>query len=545
MKDLLKNLSMTRKFLLLITMMLFGFISVTIVSAHYLRTSIVREKEMKTREIVETAGGILQYYDNLAKSGKLSVDSARSAALSVIGALRYGKNEYFWINDMQCRMVMHPLKPELDGKDLTDFKDPQGKRIFFDSTELVKKDGAGFIHYMWPKPGSSTPVEKLSYVEGFAPWGWVIGTGIYVDDVNQVIWQKLEKLIPFVILVMAIITLLSWRVARNITVPVMALSADAERIAAGDLTVETNYQANDEIGQLACSFRKMIANLKELIGKISLSSDLVASAAMQLSSSSTQIATGAEEVAAQAGSVATASEEMAATSSEIANNCGAAAEESKSADNTARGGAAIVDGTIATMQQIAVKVQESSASVARLGSKSDQIGEIIGTIEDIADQTNLLALNAAIEAARAGEHGRGFAVVADEVRALAERTTKATKEIDVMIRAIQHETKEAVSAMEERVKEVGNGCSEAARSGETLCEIQERINAVTMQVSQMATAAEQQTVTTGEISSNILQITQVIQMTAREAQESASSAGQLARLAEELQQLTGRFTLAS
>lgn len=332
-------------------------------------------------------------------------------------------------------------------------------------------------------------------------------------------------------------------IARMIGKPVKILAEEAEKIAGGDLNVVVHHESGDEIGQLADSFRRMVSSLRDLIGKVSQSSELVASAATQLSSAAEQIATGAEEVAAQAGTVATASEEMAATSSEIAKNCGMAAEESRTANDTALNGATVVDGTITAMIQIAEKVKESAMAVGSLGSRSDQIGQIIGTIEDIADQTNLLALNAAIEAARAGDHGRGFAVVADEVRALAERTTKATREIGEMIKAIQSETREVVVAMEDRVRDVETGSSEAAKSGDALKEIQDRINAVSMQVNQMATAAEQQTATTAEITSNIMQITQVVQDTAKGAQESASSAGQLASLAEELQQLIGQFRL--
>jgi methyl-accepting chemotaxis protein len=338
---------------------------------------------------------------------------------------------------------------------------------------------------------------------------------------------------------------LGFFIARMISKPVRALADEAEKIAAGDLNVTVHHESGDEIGQLAESFRKMAANLRDLIGKVAQSSEMVSSAATQLSAASTQIATGAEELAAQAGTVAAASEEMAATSTEIAKNCGMAADESRSANGTALAGATVVDGSITAMLQIAERVKESAKAVESLGKRSDQIGTIIGTIEDIADQTNLLALNAAIEAARAGEHGRGFAVVADEVRALAERTTRATRETGEMIKTIQVETKGAVAAMEERVKEVESGCAEESKSGEALVEIQNRINAVTSQVSQMATAAEQQTSTTAEISSNIQQITQVVRDTARGAQESASSAEQLAALADELQQLVGQFRLTA
>jgi methyl-accepting chemotaxis protein len=206
-------------------------------------------------------------------------------------------------------------------------------------------------------------------------------------------------------------------------------------------------------------------------------------------------------------------------------------------------GAAVVEKTVAVMAQIADKVQESARTVESLGARSDQIGAIIGTIEDIADQTNLLALNAAIEAARAGEQGRGFAVVADEVRALAERTTRATREIGEMIKAIQNETKGAVEAMEQGVHQVENGTVEAAKSGQALQDILQQVNDVAMQVNQIATAAEEQTATTSEISSNMMQITEVVRQTSQGAQESATAAAQLNGSAELLQSLVRQFQL--
>jgi len=234
---------------------------------------------------------------------------------------------------------------------------------------------------------------------------------------------------------------------------------------------------------------------------------------------------------------------MTATSHDIAKNCLFVSEGAQRASRSAQDGALVVDATIAVMSQIAEKVQESSKTVESLGARSDQIGEIVGTIEDIADQTNLLALNAAIEAARAGEQGRGFAVVADEVRALAERTTKATKEISVMIRAIQNETKSAVSVMEQSVRQVESGTMEAARSGSALQDILHQINDVAAQVQQIATAAEEQTAVTSEISSNMIQITDIVQQTARGAHESSMAAAQLSGNAEGLQQVVRRFKL--
>jgi len=331
--------------------------------------------------------------------------------------------------------------------------------------------------------------------------------------------------------------------SRMITRPLVALADDAQQIASGDLTVRIQSGAKDEIGTLASSFNSMTDSLRGAIRQVSDTSSLLSSAATELLATSETISNGADAVASQAQTVATAGEEMAATSNDIANNCQSAAAGALDASNSASDGSVVVDKTVQAMGLIARRVKETADTVARLGQRSDQIGQIVGTIEDIADQTNLLALNAAIEAARAGEQGRGFAVVADEVRALAERTTRATKEISDMIRSIQAETRSAVTVMEEGVHEVAQGTDEAARSGVALQNIMELVNNVSMQISQVATAAEEQTATTNEISQNILQITDVVQQTAQGAKQSEAAAAELSKLAADLEALVRRFKL--
>ncbi|OGU17089.1 MAG: chemotaxis protein [Geobacteraceae bacterium GWC2_53_11] len=340
--------------------------------------------------------------------------------------------------------------------------------------------------------------------------------------------------------------LVGFLVMKSVTVPLSRMLHMLKDIAEGegDLTRRLDTDRRDEFGELSRWFNRFVDNIHSIISQVAGTTGQVSAAASQLQSTAEQIATAAEEVACQSVTVATAGEEMSATSNDISHNCSLASDISNRANLTASGGAAVVQETLVGMENIAKRVQESARTVESLGARSDQIGAIVGTIEDIADQTNLLALNAAIEAARAGEQGRGFAVVADEVRALAERTTRATKEIGTMIKGIQAETAGAVGSMEHGVREVEKGMESSRKSGDALQQIVNAIDEVSMQVHQIATAAEEQTAVTGEISSNIHQITDVVSETARGAHETAAAASQLSSLAMDLQRMVGRFRLA-
>lgn len=380
--------------------------------------------------------------------------------------------------------------------------------------------------------------------------GEVIGV-LYVGEKQSeylAVYDTMKYAVLIVALVLAAaLSGLTFFMVRKALRPLGRMVAMMRDIAQGegDLTARLDIEARDEIGEAADCFNRFVDKLHGVMSNVSGSAHQVAQAAAALHDNVERISSGTQEVASQTTSVATAGEEMSATATEIAGNCLTAAEGANQASETANEGAVIVRETITVMNRIAERVRESAHTVESLGARSDQIGEIVRTIEDIADQTNLLALNAAIEAARAGDMGRGFAVVADEVRALAERTTAATREIGAMIKTIQQETGEAVASMHKGVDEVEQGTMDASRSGEALEGILGKIDALNTQIGQIATAAEQQTATTSEISHNIHGITEIINRTAEGTRETAAAATQLEGLADQLHEMVGRFRLAS
>ena len=346
-------------------------------------------------------------------------------------------------------------------------------------------------------------------------------------------------------IVLALIVATSLMISKRMSTPVHRLIGLTGRVAAGDLTVEIVPESKDEIGNLSATFRDMVENLRKTLGAVQDAAAAVASASAQISSSTEEMASGAQAQTVQTSEVASAVEEMTKTIIENSQNAENTAQTAKQAKEAAANGGAAVTETVRGMQEIAAVVQASAATVKELGTSSDQIGRIIGMIDEIADQTNLLALNAAIEAARAGEHGRGFAVVADEVRKLAERTMRATKEVGVTIQQIQRDTISAVQTMERGTETVEIGIRRADRAGASLTEIVTVFQDVMERVSQIAVASTEQSTASEMISRNVEAISSVTQQTASGTQEIAKTAEDLNRLTENLQRLLSQFVLTT
>ena len=342
-----------------------------------------------------------------------------------------------------------------------------------------------------------------------------------------------------------VLILLGGWISRSIVSTIQPLIESLQRMAQGDLSHRIDARGQDEIAEVGRFFNVSADKLRELIAQLADTAQRVAGASEEISSSATSQAQGAESQKDETRQVATAMQEMSATVTQVAEHAHKAAGAARQAADTARQGGKIVEETLTKMRAIAGSVGQTARQVQELGSRSDQIGEIIGVIDEIAGQTNLLALNAAIEAARAGEQGRGFAVVADEVRKLAERTSKATKEIAQMIKSIQLETKNAVKAMQEGTTQVEQGLVTTAQAGAALDEIIQMAQQVGEMVVHIATAAQQQSGATEEVSGNMEQISRISQDTAAGAQQTAKACQDLSGLALDLQSMVGQFKLTN
>ena len=382
---------------------------------HY-KQNLYDGKYVKTQHLVEAAASTITGYVKQAESGALSKDEAQKQAMAAIKSMRYDEKNYFWINDTQPAMIMHPIKPALDGKDLSQTKDPNGKRLFVAFVEACRSKGEGFVDYYWPKPGAEQPVAKISYVKLVPSWNWIVGSGVYIDDVEAEAAALFWFLLIFGGAIAVLALLCSYLTVRSIARPIHAI----------------------------------IAGLNE-------GADQVASAASEVSSAGQSLAEGSSEQAASLEETSASLEEMASMTQQNADNAGQADKLMTEANRMVGNANEAMSSLTTSMSQIAEASEETS--------------KIIKTIDEIAFQTNLLALNAAVEAARAGEAGAGFAVVADEVRNLAIRAADAAKNTAEMIEDTVSKTNAGSDLVTQTNDAFGQVADGTAKVGELVGEI--------------------------------------------------------------------------
>ena len=507
---------------------------------------LLADRKNKIRNLVEVAQATISGYEKQAKEGKLSVEEAKRLAIDAVRGMRYDKVEYFWINDLKAVIVMHPIKPELDGKDLSEFKDKNGKLIFVEFAKIAKDQGGGFVDYVWPKPGSEAAVPKISYVMGVEGWGWVVGSGIYVDDVDALFRQNAMKLLAWVAVIGGFIGVSLTLVSRNVLKlmggdPQVARQI-TQRIVDGDLSSEIVCVPGDTTS-LLYGMKEMQETLRTMIRSILNNAATLSTASSQLLTTFENVSEHAQQHGESASSMAAAVEEMTVSIDQVAENAQEAHSISMQASELSTEGTHIIESAASEMQKISDAVQSSATVIEDLGRHSEQISSIVNTIKEIADQTNLLALNAAIEAARAGEQGRGFAVVADEVRKLAERTSLSTTEIASMVGKIQNGTRSAVSSMQSGVVQAGKGVELATQAGNSINEIRSGSMRVTEVVNSISEAIREQVTASSEIAKSVEKVAQMSEENAVAMKDTTQSTHHLKQLSSSLNDSVSRFKL--
>ncbi|MBS0248765.1 MAG: cache domain-containing protein [Proteobacteria bacterium] len=505
----------------IVVLALLGLLVLGTVNTYKVTESLNARRHVELKNMVDSAYGAVAAQYDLFKAGKISEEQAKKAAGDTLTGMRYQDGNYFFVTGLDNKSVLNPANPKIVGKDMSAFKDSTGKYFVREMTKISREQGGGYVDYGWPKPGSDKPIGKTSYVKLFAPWGWIIGTGVYNDDIVA----ERDGLISTTVMVGLLIALitgsLAFFVARNIHNRVSrlgTLSGTIEELSNGNFAVQLpEVKGHDEIGRITAAIRAMVDRLSNTMTAITRASGEVNNASAEISTSTTDLSQRTEQQAASLEQTTAAMQELAQTVKRNATN---AQEANRSAGTTRevadRGGQVVVQAV-----QAMAKIEESSR----------KISDIIGVIDEIARQTNLLALNAAVEAARAGEAGRGFAVVASEVRSLAQRSSQAAKDITDLITNSSGQVKDGVDLVN--------------RAGVSLNEIVESIKGMTTVVAEIAEASSEQATGIEEINRALAQMDQAIQQNSALVEENAATAKTLEHQAQAMDEQISFFRMDS
>jgi methyl-accepting chemotaxis protein len=540
-----KKLTLKARLYIMLASMLLGLVVLGGYSVMDLRSHILDEKKKSIQALVESAHGVIQQQYDLFKEGKLSEQEAQRLAKDNLRKSRYNKGaDYFFIYDLNGINIMHASKPDREGKSWLDTKDPNGKYYIKEWIELLKRDGSAHIDYMFPKAGSKDAIPKVSYAKVFQPWGWWVGTGVYIEDVDADFREAAITSVIFLLAIGVVLGGLGWAIERSVMnqiggEPALA-AAQAEGFASGDLT-QRIISSSNEPGNLLTTLGKMQERLTGIVRNIRSSTEVLAKDSGELSVAAKEISLATRSQAESSAASAAAIEELTVSINEVSEIARTTETNSRETAELASRGGVVVRQAAEKIEHIATSVHDSTNRIQSLVNRSQEIGQITQVIKEIADQTNLLALNAAIEAARAGEQGRGFAVVADEVRKLAERTSQATAEISGMVEAIQSDTQETVKAMESATPLVKQGQELALQATVVLDDIQRQATDSLSKAREVANATNAQASTANDIAGHIENIATMTEETNAATQSNSAAADQLNLLAGQLQKEMSYF----
>ncbi|NRF25399.1 methyl-accepting chemotaxis protein [Vibrio coralliilyticus] len=465
------------------------------------RTSSLNEREDKLSAQVEATVSLVQhYYDQRQTLGE---EAAKQQALDAIKALRYDESNYFWILDQKMQVVMHPIKPALNGQNAENFKDGAGKFHWREMVTISQTSAQkGFLDYQWKSPQGELK-DKISYVQLFPEWGWIIGSGLLVADIQEAFYALALKEAFVASILSAILLAMGYTISNNIITPLHRLIDNTHKIADGDLRVRMNMSRKDELGEMSQQIDKMLSKLQDTLRTAHQSAEQSSAMACNIAQASEEAATSVNSQHAQLELLSTAMTEMSATISDVATNAENTAVSTNKVVEHAHRNDQTMQTTSNTIAEVSRNISTAHDLVTDLQTGVNEISNVVGVIRDVSEQTNLLALNAAIEAARAGEQGRGFAVVADEVRNLASRTQNSTNEVQVTIEKLIEQAGRTFTAMQSSNEKVDESVSASNKTREQLDVIVSEMQNANDMVAQIAAASEQQSTVATEMNENV------------------------------------------
>ncbi|MCV6590952.1 MAG: methyl-accepting chemotaxis protein [Marinobacterium sp.] len=541
--QLLRNMPVRHKLGFIIVLMLGLTLVLEFINVWDYRFQLQKSREVQSREIVSTARSIVQHYYNLSRQGSYSEKDAKAAAKAALADIRYDNTNYVFISDTRAHLVMHPIKPQLDGKDMSTAADPNGFRLFQAFADIANSQGEGRVNYIWAHPRTGEPEPKISYVQLFKPWDWIIGTGVYVDDIDTLFRNQLMSALIALAVVVPLIAYIAMIVVRGITSPLDEINQLMRKVAKGDLTGQVQTQGKDELGKLAQNVNETIQELRTLIEHVGQSCSRIREASEQAASTTQNTFDGVRRQHEETEALATAMNEMAMTAQEVASTAERTAANSHDADEAAHNGNNIVNRTIDRITDVADEMQRLLATISQLEQDTEEVENILNIISDISDQTNLLALNAAIEAARAGDQGRGFAVVADEVRQLAKRTQESTEQIRCLNERLKGACHNAVAMMKNGHEHTCKSATSAEEAGNYIHTIVNQVNEIMDLNTLVASAVKEQSAVAEDMNRNITTISQIAEETSQDAQSTAQTSSSLADLARQLEKRLSTFQI--
>ncbi|CAM4286139.1 methyl-accepting chemotaxis protein [Myxococcus xanthus] len=507
-----------------------------------LREQLRADRILGLRQAVETAYGVLEVYEARERSGALTRQEAQAQAAALLEQLRYSQVEYFWVNDLDTRLVMHPHLPDMLGKDLKGYRDVRGKPVFVDIVTLARAQGQGSVSYEATRPGSPEAIPKESYVKLFAPWGWVLGTGVYVEDIEREVAAVRQRILLAVGGALALALMAGAYLSRRVVRPVRELAQAAHRVARGDLEARVEVRSTDEVGQLAAAFNTMVTGLREVVAALVDAAGATAADAERIRTSADALSVTTRE---QSDSLQRAAQTVQGMSARVSQGAEAARTAAKTAaDNgqVAREGGAAVGQALRKMAEIVEVVEGSARTVERLQASGRVTAEMLRLIQQVAEETQLLAVNTAIEAARAGQHGKGFAVVAGEVRKLANRTRDAAGQVQTLLSRSEADTRAAADLMRQGTTAAQEGLGLSTTAGEALSRLLSGVNEIGGKVERMADENTRQSASGESIAGSIQALSVRSTESVAGVQQIARSVEDLRARASKLKDLAGRFT---